>query len=324
MTVAIPSGLSAQMSFVDETVYGTAVTTTRFYEFRDEGLKQDIDRIESTALRAGTRVLRSDRWSGGKKSVGGDVTFELANKSFGLLLKHMFGGVVSAQPASGTDPTVWDHTFTPGDLPTSLTGQVGRPDVGGTVRPFTYAGLRISEWELSCAVGEIATIKTTFVGQSEDTATALASASYPASLALLTFVNGTVTIGGSAANIKSVSLKGANGLADRYFLGSQLRSQPLENALRKIDGKFDAEFESLTAYNRYVNGTEATVVLLFQGATISTTYKYQLQVTMNCRFDGETPNISGPDIVGLSMPYMVTDTGSSSITAVYRTTDSAP
>lgn len=322
--MAIPSGLSAQIGFVDESAYGTAVTVTRFYEFRDESLKSDISRIESSALRAGTRVLRSDRWTPGKKSVGGDVTFELANKSFGLLLKHMFGGVVTSQPSAGPDPTVYDHTFTPGDLPVSLTGQVGRPDVGGTVRPFTYGGLRVSDWELSCGIDEIATIKTSFVGQTEDTATALATASYPSTLSLLTFVNGTLTVGGGATNVKSISLKGATGLADRYFLGSQLRSQPLENALRKYDGKMDLEFESLTAYNRYVNGTEASVVLLFQGATISTTFKYQLQITMNCRFDGETPAISGPDIVGLSMPFMVTDTGSSSITAVYRTTDTTP
>jgi hypothetical protein len=281
--MAIPSGLSAQFALVDETVYGTAVTVTRFYEFRGEGLKQDISRIESTALRSGQRVLRSDRWAAGKKSVGGDATFELANKSFGLLLKHMFGSVVTSQPASGTDPTVFDHTYTPGDLPVSLTGQVGRPDVGGVVRPFTYTGLRITDWELSCAVDEIATIKTTFVGQAEDTAIALAAASYPANLSLLTFVNGTLTVAGSATNVKSVSLKGNTGLADRYFLGSQLRSQPLENSLRKYDGKFDLEFENLTAYNRFVNGTEASVVLLFQGATISGTYKYQLQITANCR-----------------------------------------
>jgi hypothetical protein len=322
--VAVPSGISAQFMVAEESTYGTSVTPNRTYEFRDESLKLDIDRIESSALRANARVQRSDRWAAGKKSVGGDVTVELANKSMGLWLKHAIGGVVTSQPSPGPDPTVYDHTFTPGDFPTSLTAQVGRPDVGGTVRPFTYTGCRITEWELACAINEIATLKFTLLGQNEDTATALASAAYPAGLALMTFVQGTLTIGGSAANIKSISLKGTNGMADRYFLGSQLRSQPLENAMREYTGKMDAEFENLTNYNRYVNGTEASVVLLFQGATISTTYKYQLQVTMNTRFDGETPVIGGPDIVGLSMPYKVTDTGSSSLTAVYRTTDTTP
>lgn len=321
----IPSGLSAQLGFVDETVYGTPVTVTRFYEFRDESIKLNIDRIESQALRSGTRVQRSDRWAAGKKSVGGGVTFELANKSFGLLFKHFFGGVTSAQPNVGPDPTVWKHTFTPGDFPVALTGQVGRTDVSGTTRAFTYHGLKVTDWELACGVGDIASIKTNFVGEDEDTSTGLAAASYPASLSLLTFVNGTLTIAGGAANVKSVSLKGTNGLAqDRYFLGNQLRSQPLENAMRVYDGKFEAEFESLANYNRFVNGTEAQIVLLFQGVTISGIYKYEARITANVRFDGETPVVGGPQIVPLSLPYKVVDDGTTSIKLEYTTTDATP
>jgi hypothetical protein len=323
--MAIPSGLSAQLGTVDEVTYGTPVTVDRFFEFRDESLKLDIERIESTALRSGSRVLRSDRWAAGQKSVTGDITMELANKSFGRWFKHMFGGVASAQPDSVGNPTVWLHTFTPGDIPVGQTIQVGRPDTGGTVRPFTYHGCKVSEWTLECSVGEIATVQTSILGEDEDTATALASVSYPSSLALMTFVQGTLTIGGSAADVKSASVQGNNGLAeDRYFLGSQLRKNPLEAAMREYTGTFEAEFESLTAYNRFVNGTEAEIVLLFQGATISTTYKYETKVTANVRFDGETPNVSGPEIVAQTMPFKVVDNGTTSIKVEYQTTDTLP
>lgn len=323
--MGIASGLGSQLAFVDETVYGTPVTVTRFYEYRSESLSMDIERIQSSALRSGQRVQRSDRWSPGKKSVGGDCEFEVANKSMGFLFKHCMGGVVTSQPDSGGAPTVYKHTFTPGDLPVSATGQVGRPDTGGTCRPFTYHGLRVSEWEMACAVSDILTLKTSFVGEDEDTATALATASYPASLSLLTFVNGTLTIGGSAADVKSFSLKGNNGLADdRYFLGSALRKQPLEADMRPYDGQFDAEFESLTHYNRYINGTEAAVVLLFQGATIATTFKYELKITANVRFDGKTPNVGGPEIVKQNLPFKVTDDGTTSLKLEYQTTDTTP
>lgn len=124
--MAIPSGLSAQLGVAEETVYGTPVTVTRFYEFTEETLDCQIDRIESAGLRSGVRVQRSDRWVPGKKAVAGDVTMELGDRSFGLWLKHMMGGVVSEQPDAGTAPTVWLHTFTPGDLPVGLTCQVGR------------------------------------------------------------------------------------------------------------------------------------------------------------------------------------------------------
>src|SRR5882757_7032538 len=167
--MAIPSGLAAQFMLAEESTYGTAVTPNRTYEFRDESLKLDAARIESSALRSGARVQRSDRWVAGKKSVGGDATFELANKSMGLLFKHALGGVATTQPDNIGNPTVYDHTFTPGDFPTSLTAQVGRPDVSGTVRAFTYSGCRVTDWELACAVNEIATLKTTYLGQNEDT-----------------------------------------------------------------------------------------------------------------------------------------------------------
>jgi Phage tail tube protein len=321
----IPSGLSAQLGTAEESTYGTPVTVDRFFEFRSETLKLNIDRIASTALRSGQRVLRSDRWATGKRSGGGDITMELATKSFGRWFKHALGAVATNQPDAGGNPTVYLHTFTPGDLPTGQTIQIGRPDTGGTVRPFSYHGCKISAWGLECAVGEIATFKPTVVGEDEDTTTSLAVASYPSSLALMSFVNGTLTIGGSAADVKSASIQGANGLAeDRYVLGSALRKNPLEAALRSYSGQFSAEFESLTAYNRYVNGTEADIVLLFQGATISTTYKYEVKVTAHVRFDGETPAVGGPDVVGLNMPFTVLDDGTKTLKIEYQTTDTTP
>ena len=319
------TALDAQIGFVDESTFGTPVTVTRFHEFVSETLKMDQARIESVALRSGTRVLRSDRWGLGKKTVGGDVTFELANKSFGLLFKHMFGGVASAQPDSVGNPTVWKHTFTPGAYPTSMTAQVGRTDVGGVTRAFTYHGCRVESWELGCSVDEIASLKISLNGEDEDTSTSLATVSYPASLSLLTFVNGTLSIGGSSASVMSASIGGQNGLAtDRYFLGSTLRKQQLEMGQRTYSGTFEAEFEALTHYNRFVNGTEAEIILNFQGGVISGAFNYEAKITANVRFDGETPSIGGTEIVGQTLPFKVVDNGTTSIKLEYQTTDTAP
>lgn len=319
------TALDAQIGFVDETTFGTPVAVTRFYEFVSESLKMDQARIESSALRSGTRVQRSDRWGLGKKTVGGDVQFELANKSFGLLFKHAFGGVATAQPDSVGNPTVYKHTFTPGAYPTSLTAQVGRTDVSGTTRAFTYHGMRVAQWELGCSVDEIASLKMSFDGEDEDTSTGLATVSYPASLSLLTFVNGTLSIGGSAASVKSASIGGQNGMAtDRYFLGSVLKKQQLEMGMRTYSGTFEAEFEALTHYNRFVNGTEAEIILNFQGGVISGAFNYEAKITANVRFDGETPTVSGPEIVGQTLPFKVIDNGTTSIKLEYQTTDTAP
>ncbi|MGH3834191.1 MAG: phage tail tube protein [Pseudonocardiaceae bacterium] len=324
--MAIPSGLSAQLGIAEESTYGTPVTVTRFYEFTTESVQLEIERIESQALRSGTRVQRSDRWSSGQKSVGGDVEMELANKSFGLWFKHMLGGVSSAQPDAGGNPTVWEHSFTPGDLPTSLTVQVGRTDVGGTTRPFTYHGCRVASWKIEAAVGEIAKVTATLLGEDEDTATGLASASYPSSLTLMTFVNGVLSLGGSAHDVTSFSLEGDSGLAaDRYFLGSQLREVPLEAEFREYTGELETEFQDLTAYNRFVNGTEAALVLTFTGAAISGAFNFATVITANVRFDGETPTVGGAEIIEQPLAYKcLGNTSASALTVLYRTTDTTP
>ncbi|GGM64084.1 hypothetical protein GCM10012275_38260 [Longimycelium tulufanense] len=323
--MAIPSGLDAQLGIAEETTYGTPVTVTRFYEIRNESLKLGIERMESPALRPGRRILPSARWAASRKTVTGDITMDLLNKSMGLWFKHALGTVATSQPDATNSPTVYLHTFTPGDIPTGLTIQVGRPDIGGTVRAHTYHGCKVASWTLSCAAGEIATFTPTILGEDEDTTTALETASYTSDMSMMTFVEGSLTIAGSNVDVRSASVEGNNGLAEgRYNLGSQLRDEPLEVAFRNITGNLEAEFNGLTEYNRFVNGTEASLVLLFQGATIEDAFKFETKITANVRFDGETPNVTGPDIIMQPLPYKVIDDGTTSIKIEYQTTDTTP
>jgi hypothetical protein len=326
--MAIPTGVAAQLGIKTETTHGTPVTVDRFYEFTSESLSMDVDRMESSGLRAGTRVLRSDRWVAGSKTVGGDVEMELANKSFGLWLQHMFGSVATSQPAVATDPTVYEHTFTPGDLPVGFTAQVGRPSSDGTVQPFTYEGCVIPSWELSASVDEIGKVKATVDGEDELTGTALATASYPTGLSLLTFTGATLTIAAGSVDVTGFSVSGSNALeTGRRKLGSDVRKAPVEAAMREYTGTMDAYFDSLTAYQRFVNGTEAALTANFTGAIISNAYAFALEVTANVRFDGETPTVGGPDELMQALPFKCLDTGTgpeTAITAVYRTTDTTP
>ncbi|MCI2421509.1 phage tail tube protein [Saccharopolyspora sp. K220] len=325
--MAIPSGLDAQLMTGEESTYGTAVTVDRGYEFRSEALSLEAQRIESSAIRPGKRVLRSNRWFQGQRSVGGEITMELGTVSFGRWFKHCFGTVTTAQPDATNAPTVYQHTFTPGPLPPGLTVQVGRPDTAGTVHPFTYTGCKIASWTLSSAIGEIVTFAPTILGRDETTATELATASYPANLSLLTFVEGSLTLGGSVYEMRSVSLQGTNGIADdRYVHGSRLRNEPLEigsegSQARVYSGTIEGEFTNLAAYNRFVNGDEAEMVLLFAGANIASTYDFEVRITANVRFDGTTPNVPDANIVMQTLPIKAIDNGTTSIRLEYQTTD---
>ncbi|CAB5217866.1 hypothetical protein UFOVP209_25 [uncultured Caudovirales phage] len=160
--MALASGLASQIGFAIESSYGTATTPAAFLPLVSESMTHKRDRLESSGIIAGRRILASNQWNGGNITTAGDLSLELYNRGLGKLFTVMFGNVTT----TGAGP--YTHTFTPGDLlGDSLTVQVGRPSVDGTVNPFTYTGMKVMSWDLSCNVGEIAKLKLTFAGQNE-------------------------------------------------------------------------------------------------------------------------------------------------------------
>lgn len=331
--MSIVGGLSAQYGMADEVTYGAGVTPTRFLEFTSESAKLAIERIESAGLRPNRRVLATEDWVAGRQGVSGDVEYEVSNKGFGLKLKHMLGSIASSQPASVASPTVFEHKATVGPLDgKSFTSQIGRTGNDGVTRPFTYAGCKIDSWELSLDVNGILMLKESIDASSETTATALATATYAASSIPLVYTGGTIQVGGVATDVQKVSLSGNNNLKkDRYFIRAatpQQKKEQLEGAgLREYGGTIDVEFSDLTPYQRFVNGTPAALTAFFTGPVIAGAFSFALEVTCaQVRFDGETPNVGGADLISHSLPFKVLDSGAvdGPIAMVYRTTDTAP
>lgn len=316
--MALKSGMAGQLAIKAESTYGTFVAPDRFYPIISESLTEEIDRMEAEGNVAGQRVLTSVQWAPGNVSIAGDIQTELYQQGTGALLKACFGTVVTA----GAGP--YTHTFSPGDLDDdSLSLQVGVPDVAGTVQPFSFAGVKVTDWELQVEAGGLVMLSTSVVAQSLVTSESLVTASYGTGTATpFTFKHASATIAGSAANVKSLTLSGSNGLdTDRRFIGSALMAQPLEAELREYSGTVELEFESLTHLNRFRSGTEAAMVL-----TITAGASASLVVTMNARFDGSTPEVDGRGIVQMSSPFkcIASSTAASAITAVLTNADSTP
>ena len=219
----------------------------------------------------------------------------------------------------------YTHTATPGDLAgKSLSIQVGRPDIAGVVRPFSYTGCKIATAELGFSVNEYAQMTLGIYGAHEDTGQALGTASYPASYAPFVFTAGSVSVAGSGFDVKEGSLSIDNGLAtDRHFIRSttpERPKEPLEANRRAITGELTADFVDLTAYNRFVSGTEAALVLTFNSGASSI-----LTVTMNVRYDGTTPNIGGDELLEQSLPFKAVSgtSDAAAITVVTTNSDAA-
>lgn len=325
------TGVLAQLGVVNESTYGTAVTPTKFYEFADESLALDVQRIESEGLRTGSRAARSDRFVVNRKGAAGDATIPVLSKGFGWWLKHMLGTVATTGP---TD-TAYTHTGTVGSLDGSFfTCQVGRPFLGSaTVQPFTYKGCKIPEWELACDVDGLLEAKLSIDARDEDTSTGLASATFPANAEVLSFAGGALTIGGSSVPVSKFSVKGKNELrTDRHYLqGSTLKNEPVENGLREYLFELEADFDSLTQYNRYVSATAAgalaQIVATFTGAILIGTTTYpSLTITIPAaRFDGVAQNVDGPEALTQKLSGKgLFDGTSSPVTLAYVTSDATP
>ena len=316
--MALKSGLAAQVGLKTETTWGTAVAVDRFTPLISESMTEKIERLESAGIAPGARVLRSGQWAAGNVEVSGDLGFELYQQGMGLWFRHMFGAVST----SGAGP--YTHTFTPGDMSDDhFTLQIGKPDVTGTVQPFTFSGCKVTEWELAAKAGELVTLGVSVVGKDLVTGTSLATASYGTGSGLpFSFAHASVTVGGSAAYVKEITLKGSNGLAvDRRGIGSAYIKEPLEAELRAYEGEMVCEFESLTQMNLFRNGTENALVLTIDAGSAA-----KCVITTNVRYDGSTPEVQGRGVTELKVPFkcLGPSTDAGAITAVLTNSDATP
>jgi hypothetical protein len=322
------SGIDGQVGLVTESVYGTAVTVTRFHEVTGAAIQPETVVVAPKLVGRGL-FRRSDRRKTVVVGGNGKFTTLLLTKGCGVLLKHMTGSVATLQVGSTDEYT---HTFTPdtanGMRGLSATVQVGLPFVGGTVQPMTGTGGKINAWKLTAAVNDAVMIETEWLFRTILTNVALATDTYPTSAEMLTFDQITFTVDGDAQEVSSVELSATNALADgRRYLGAPLRAEPLANDEWEYGGKFTIEWSSLDTYNAWISGTAGTLVLTATGGTIpeeSNPFKSVITIK-DVFFTGEVPELSGPDILSHDVPFEAASNGTDPVFKwVYHTTDTTP
>lgn len=325
--MGIGSGIGAQLGLKTEQTFNTSVTVDRFYEFNSENLQYNKNTVVGMGLRAGGQLPRSQRRVVTTFEANGEFEIDLPTRGLGMLLGHATGTMSSPTTVS---TGVYSYTFTLADVyGRSMTIQAGVPQYGGTVTPKTITGAKIASFDLSVAAGDIAKGKFTIDGAGFSTTTpSLATASYPLQGSVFHFAQGAVTIDGSAvANIKDFTVSVNNTLKnDRYNLGaSGAKAEQGINGFRTVTGSMTAEFTDTTLLTKFLADTSAAIVVTFTGATIASTYKETLSITIPAaKFNADTPNVSGPGVVDLSMTFDAYDNGTDApLTIVYQSADSA-
>lgn len=335
-----------------ESVYGTIVVPDKFLQFPpDDSPSFDWDPTfaDVVVMRAGSVGAPRTQLSPPlptKQQVSGDMTVYGDSKGIGWLLKAAMGTVTTTQRGV---TGVYQQCHTPltssPDLD-SYTIQVGTVQLGGgAVQALTFAGMVCGGFELNCPNGELVKLKTSWVGQKVDTATAYAAPTYPTPIEELTFAGGSIAVGGvvvaptttalatggtSVANVRDFALTFDNALDGEGFNlgGGGKRSRKPKWTARTVSGTMTIEYDSNTIRDAYLAQTGLDLLLNFTGATVigsgSDTPALQIWIP-DLRLRGELPKPNGGEPIALSVPFVGFDDGTNPlIQACYVSTDLTP
>lgn len=342
MTTTIGSGLGATWGVVAESVVGTFNTggTMRWLPFKSDKVKGAKKVVNSEAIHNGGLFMLGGRRRETFREAKGAVELELQNKQLGLFLKAMIG----SSPTNSTITSgVYQQVHQPGDLAgLSLSLQSGRPQINGTIQPFSYNGAKITDWEIACSAAGVATLNLTFDAFEEVTSQAYIAPSMVQSVPFA-WVDGALTVGGSVSMVSSVatlsggttpvgslssfSIKGSNPLdVTRQQIGSMNKGEQLANAFRNYSGQVECEFANLTDfYNAFHADTPLTLAVNLTGGQIASSGdNYELNILCpEIYLEGDPPETDGPEVIKVTIPFTIFDDGATTpLQFIYQTSDS--
>jgi len=303
---------------VPESVYGTPVVTTRWYEHIDESQDYRKNVKQGAGLRTGRRIPAAGRRTVPTADGGGDFSMECTSKGMGLLWQWAVGAGVSTLVSTG----VYQHNFTDADAPGSTTLQKGLPRLDGTVDAYTFTGAMCSQWELDFPQSDIVKAKFTVDAKDVLTATAYAAPSYVATPNLFHFAGGTISTGAFTAPTTTTLATGATALADvhggsiqvnnnpkidRYNLGGAGRKSKPSMGLGAVTGKLDVEYDSVTFRDAVMSDTPMSLVLNWTAGALTTGFETLSVAVPEIKFDSQLPITNGTDLIVQSMSFQGLD-----------------
>ena len=313
-----------------ESVYGTAVARTRWFEFLDESFNFVKNVKQGVGLRVGSRVARSGSRVVASAEGSGDLTIEAVTKGLGLLWQLGLGSGTSTLVSAG----LYQQVFTLGDAMPSATIQKGIPRADGTVDAYTFTGCMVESLTIDCPNADNVKVKTSWNAKDMTTATAYTAPSYATGPSVFTFAHGAVYSGaltaptatalGSAAtpvaSIRSGSITIKHNLkTDRYNCGGGGRKEKPFAGIREISGSLVAEYADAAFRDAIVNDTSMTLVKTFTAGLDV------LQIVIpDVRFDGDIVKAS-TDLAMQDIKWTGLDglTAAQPIWIVCRTADAA-
>ena len=330
--MAIGSGIGSQFGIAPEVTYGTYVAPTRFYETKQAKVSKVKNTSQWDGLAAGRLVDRADgRVVTTRAGMANINDLVCTYKDMGLLLNMIFGGTVAPVQQAATAAYLQTHALadTAGKMASC---QSGVPLLGGGVIPQTALGSKVTGAEFGCEVDGFLTVGVDFDARDVVETQTLVAASYaagrlPFHFGQMSVLTGSTIAGATAADgVRKITAKIDRGLNVGQFYANAggLKDQPTTNDKVKVTGTISADYKTAAHWaDRFRDDTGFALSLVWTGPIIASTYAFQLALNMPAVYlDGETPGVSGPEIVQTDFPFTALyDLANPAITCLYQSTD---
>ena len=296
-------GVNSYVALFKESTYGTypatVATGASTIEPLTIGIKTEIEsqKLETISMNRGaTKRVQLN------KNVSGSMEQYLHPTESPLLMAVCMGGGIVTSSLTGA----YTHSLTAGNFdttPSSISMMVRK----GATNHWQYTGGRVNQMTISGNVGEVVKVAYEMIFRdSTQAGTSIVSSLSISSLLPFTYVDGSYRYAATEAALTSTASEKITGFelvvnnnmksdADARGLGSNV-IDILPPTRRTVEFKITQRFDTTTAWNRFVQNTQGSIELLFQGATITADNLNSCRIVMPKVFvNTPDPEVTGPN-----------------------------
>jgi hypothetical protein len=291
----IGSSISGQVGIGIESTPGTRVAPASWKQILQESMTAGRKTIRPQGIGGGGAIAQPRVLLG--QEPGGQISMEGAAENLPTLLRLALGSPVT----TGAGPYTHTYSFSLATPLPSATIQIGRPDVGGTVRCFEYTGCRASSWEMAVNPDDFVKFQYDLQGEITDESQTLGTPTWP-TLTYFTSLHASLTLLGGAEEFDSLTIRGENNLDMSTVVTA---TNPGRRRIRQkgrptLGGTFQQDFQDLALFNAFKAGTVGALSLVLNAGAAA-----QLTITGRVQFvEDNSPALSGPEeILKQSCPF---------------------
>lgn len=296
-------GVNSYVAFWKEATWGTfpatGATNASTLEPLSIGFKVEItnQKLETISRNRGfTKRVQLD------KNVAGSLEQYLHAQESVLPLAASLGGGISSSSISGG----FTHSLTSGNFDTDASSLAFQVRKGQTYH-WQYTGGRVNNCVITANVGEPVKVSYEFIFKDATQTGSDISGDLSISAVLpFTYVQGSYRYADTEASLTSTATEEITGFelginnnlksdATARAIGSNVLST-LPPTRRAIEFKITQRFDTLTAWNRFINNDQGSIDLLFEGQSASAKVNYSCQITLpKVHVNTPDPEVTGPN-----------------------------